>query len=108
MISKIFIHRPRLAFVISIVLVIAGLISIFKLPVSQYPNITPPQVQVSSTYTGASADIVTKTVVEPLENQMNGVEDMIYMSSTGGNDGSQNTMMTFYSGTSGDMNTVNT
>jgi HAE1 family hydrophobic/amphiphilic exporter-1 len=108
MISKIFIHRPRLAFVISIVLVIAGLISIFNLPVSQYPNITPPQVQVSSTYTGASADIVTKTVVEPLENQVNGVEDMIYMSSTGGNDGSQNTMMTFYAGTSGDMNTVNT
>ncbi|MEI6425662.1 MAG: efflux RND transporter permease subunit, partial [Lentisphaerota bacterium] len=58
--------------------------------------------------TGASADIVTKTVVEPLENQVNGVEDMIYMSSTGGNDGSQNTMMTFYAGTSGDMNTVNT
>jgi HAE1 family hydrophobic/amphiphilic exporter-1 len=108
MISKIFIHRPRLAFVISIVFVIAGLIAIFNLPVSQYPNITPPQVQVSSTYTGASADVVTKTVVEPLENQVNGVEDMIYMSSTGGNDGSQNTMVTFYPGTNGDMNTVNT
>jgi HAE1 family hydrophobic/amphiphilic exporter-1 len=108
MISKVFIHRPRLAFVISIVLVIAGLISIFSLPVSQYPNITPPQVQVSSTYTGASANVVTNTVVTPLENQINGVEDMIYMSSTGGNDGSQNTMITFYPGTAGDMNTVNT
>ncbi len=108
MISKLFIHRPRLAFVISIVLTIAGLVSIFSLPVSQYPNIVPPQVQVNSTYTGASADVVTKTVVEPLENQINGVENMIYMSSTGGNDGSQNTMITFYSGTDGDMNTVNT
>lgn len=108
MISKIFIHRPRLAFVIAIVITISGLISIFSLPVSQYPNIVPPQVQVSSTYTGAAADVVTKTVVEPLENQINGVEDMIYMSSTGGNDGSQNTMITFFSGTNGDMNTVNT
>ncbi len=108
MISKIFIHRPRLAFVISIVLVIAGLIAIKSLPVSQYPNITPPMVQVNSTYTGASASVVTNTVVMPLENQINGVEDMIYMSSTGGNDGSQNTLISFYPGTNGDMNTVNT
>jgi len=108
MISKIFIHRPRLAFVISLVLTIAGAVAIGSLPVSQYPNIVPPQVQVSSTYTGASASVVEKTVVEPLENQINGVEDMIYMSSTSGNDGSQNTMVTFYSGTNGDMNTVNT
>ncbi len=107
MISKIFIHRPRLAFVISILLTIAGLVSIFSLPVSQYPDITPPQVQVSSTYTGASASVVEKTVVEPLENQINGVEDMLYMSSTAANDGSQNTMVTFYPGTSGDMDTVN-
>lgn len=108
MISKIFIHRPRLAFVVSILLTLIGLIAIFNLPVSQYPNITPPQVQVSSTYTGASADVVTNTVVEPLENQINGVENILYMSSTGGNDGSQNTTVTFYPGTSGDMNTVNT
>ena len=108
MISKIFIHRPRLAFVVSIIMTLVGLIAIFNLPVSQYPKITPPQVQVTSTYTGASADVVTNTVVEPLENQINGVEDMLYMSSTGGNDGTQNTIVTFYPGTSGDMNTVNT
>lgn len=93
---------------ISIILTIIGLISMITLPVSQYPNITPPQVQVSSTYTGASAEVVTNTVVEPIENQVNGVENMLYMSSTGGNDGSQNTTVTFYPGTSGDMDTVNT
>jgi HAE1 family hydrophobic/amphiphilic exporter-1 len=108
MISKVFIRRPRLSFVIAILMTLVGLISIVSMPVSQYPNITPPQVQVSSTYTGASAEVVTETVVEPIENQVNGVEDMIYMSSTGGNDGSQNTTVTFYPGTSGDMNTVNT
>ena len=106
MISSVFIHRPRLAFVVSIVLTIAGLVAMFALPVSLYPEIVPPQVQIASTYTGSAADVVRDTVVVPIENQVNGVEDMIYMSSTAGNDGSANTIVTFKPETAGEMDTV--
>ncbi len=106
MISRIFIHRPRLAFVISIVLTIAGGVAIFSLPVSQYPEIVPPQVQIASSYTGAAANVVVDNVVVPIENMVNGVEDMIYMSTTAGNDGSANTIVTFKPGTSGELDTV--
>ncbi len=106
MISAVFIHRPRLAFVISIVLTIAGVVAMFTLPISLYPEIVPPQVQISSTYTGSSADVVRDTVVVPIENQVNGVEDMIYMSSTAANDGSANTIVTFKPNTAGEMDTV--
>ncbi|HNX53743.1 MAG TPA: efflux RND transporter permease subunit, partial [Pontiellaceae bacterium] len=82
MISRVFIDRPRLAGVISIVLMLAGILSIFSLPVAQYPQVTPPQITVSANYPGASAEVLADTVAGPLEDAVNGVDDMIYMSST--------------------------
>ena len=82
MFSRIFIERPRFAIVISIVMSIAGLISVFSLPISLYPEITPPEIVVSATYPGASAEVVARTIGIPLEEQINGVEDMIYMDSS--------------------------
>ncbi len=108
MISKFFIHRPKFAFVISIVFCIAGFIAIHVLPVSQYPQIVPPQVSVTSTYPGANASTVEKTVITPLEAQINGVENMIYFSSKSANDGSAIIDVTFGIGTDPNMNTVNT
>ncbi|MFA6292217.1 MAG: efflux RND transporter permease subunit, partial [Victivallales bacterium] len=107
MISKFFIDRPRFAIVISIVITIAGLISIFSLPVAQYPNITPSQIQITAQFPGADADTVLKTVVEPIEAQVNGVKGMMYISSTSSDDGSAIITVTFPAGTSGDINTVN-
>ena len=107
MISKFFIDRPRFAFVISIVITIAGLISIINLPVAQYPNITPSQVQVTATYPGADAQTVLKTVVEPLEAQINGVKRMMYISSTSADDGTATITVTFPADSDGDINTVN-
>ncbi len=107
MISKFFIDRPRFALVISIVITIAGTISIFKLPVAQYPDITPPQVAITCSYPGASAKVVQETVIQPIESQVNGVEDMIYMESTSANDGSATITVTFNVGSDPDMNTVN-
>ena len=108
MISKFFIHRPRFAFVISIVITLVGLIAIFNLPVAQFPNITPPQVTVSASYTGANADTILNTVIQPIESQVNGVKKMIYMSSQAANDGSATITVTFALGSDGDLNTVNT
>ena len=79
MISKFFIHRPIFAIVISILIVLAGIVSFFNLPIEQYPNITPPQIQITLPYPGASAQTIADTVAAPLENQINGVEKMIYM-----------------------------
>ncbi len=107
MISQFFIEHPRFALVISIVITIAGLISIYNLPVSQYPNITPSQIQVTASYPGADADTVMKTVVEPIEAEVNGVKRMMYISSTSGDDGSATITVTFPAGTDGDINTVN-
>ena len=107
MISQFFISRPKFAFVISIVIVITGLIAIKTLPVAQYPDITPPQVSVWTTYPGANAETVEKTVLTPLEAQINGVENMTYMSSTAANDGSASITVTFEVGTDHNMNTVN-
>ena len=81
MFSLAFINRPRFAIVISIILVILGVLAIAVLPVSQYPNITPPQIIVKATYPGASAKVLVDTVAVPIENAINGVEDMLYMSS---------------------------
>ena len=108
MISKFFIDRPRFAIVISIVITLVGLIAINTLPVAQYPDITPPQVTVSTVYPGASAETVQKTVIEPIENQINGVENMLYMSSQSDNSGSATITVTFKIGSDPDMNTVNT
>ena len=82
MFSRIFIERPRFAMVISIVLTLAGIISVFSLPIALYPEITPPEVVVSASYPGASAEVIAKTVGIPLEEEINGVEDMLYMSSS--------------------------
>lgn len=108
MISQFFISRPKFAFVISIVFLIAGGIAIKQLPVAQYPQITPPQVSITAVYPGANAETVEKTVIAPIEAQVNGVENMIYMSSQCGNDGSATITVTFDIGTDPDMNTVNT
>ena len=102
MFSRIFIERPRFAMVISIVLSIAGLISVFSLPIALYPEITPPEIVVSATYPGASAEVVARTIGIPLEEQINGVEDMIYMSSSS-EDSSYQLTVTFKVGTDSDM-----
>ncbi|PZQ48418.1 MAG: hydrophobe/amphiphile efflux-1 family RND transporter [Rhodovulum sulfidophilum] len=107
MLSDTFIRRPRLAAVISIVLTLAGLIALRALPVAQYPDIVPPQVVVSATYPGAGADVVETTVAQPIESQVVGVDDMLYMKSTSGADGSYNLTVTFKVGTNPDIATVN-
>jgi len=99
MISKFFIERPIFANVIAIVIVILGLVCLFKLPVSQYPDIVPPTIQVSTSYPGASAEIVATTVGIPIEQAVNGVKNSIYMSSTSGSDGSYTLTVTFAVGT---------
>ncbi len=103
MFSKFFIERPIFASVISVVIVIAGAISLGALPIAQYPQITPPTVQVSATYPGANARVVAETVGAPIEQQVNGVENMIYMSSTSASDGSYALTVTFEVGTNLDI-----
>lgn len=107
MISAFFIDRPRFAFVISIIITLAGVISLLAMPVAEYPDITPPQVQVTASYPGANAVTVQDTVATLIEEQVNGVEDMIYMSSTSGNDGSYALTVTFAVGTDPDIAAVN-
>ena len=102
MFSRIFIERPRFAMVISIVLTLAGIISVFSLPIALYPEITPPEVVVSASYPGASAEVIAKTVGIPLEEEINGVEDMLYMSSSSENSSYQLTV-TFKVGVDRDM-----
>ena len=106
MFSRFFIDRPIFACVISIVIMLAGGICFFLLPVEQTPDITPPTVVVSTTYRGASADTVAKTVGVPIEREVNGVEDMIYMSSKSSDDGTYELTVTFAVGTDIDMATV--
>ncbi|MDD2351078.1 MAG: efflux RND transporter permease subunit, partial [Synergistaceae bacterium] len=103
MLSEFFIRRPRFAMVIAIVLAFAGLISAFRLPVAQYPNVTPPQVSVGASYRGADASTLSSTVAAPLEEQLNGVDGMIYMSSTSDNSGNYELTITFDMGTDPDM-----
>lgn len=108
MISKFFIERPRFAFVISILFMLSGIIAICVLPVAQYPTITPPVVSVTASYPGADAKTVMDTVIQPLESQINGAKNMIYMSSTASDSGMAVVNVTFETGTNGDQNTVNT
>ena len=106
-ISSLFIRRPRLAFVISTVITIAGVIAMTALPVAQFPDIVPPQVRVTATYPGASAQAVEESVAQVIEAQVNGVERMIYMKSTSGGDGSYALSVSFEVGSDPDLNTVN-
>ncbi|NJB36954.1 efflux RND transporter permease subunit [Croceivirga sp. JEA036] len=102
-----FIDRPVLSTVISIIIVILGVLGLTTLPIEEYPEIAPPTVQVTSTYTGANAETVLKSVVVPLEEQINGVEDMLYMTSNASNDGSATINVYFKLGTNPDIAAVN-
>ena len=99
MFSKFFIERPIFSIVLAVVMLMAGLLTINKLPVAQYPDITPPTVRVSASYPGADAETVARTIAVPIEQQVNGVEGMMYMSSNCGSDGSYGLTITFESGT---------
>ncbi len=104
--GNLFIKRPKLAIVISLAIILAGMLMINTLPLEEYPSITPPQVVVSATYAGASSDVIESTIAAPIEAQLNGVEDMIYMSSTSQN-GSYKLTLYFNIGSDPDMAVVN-
>ncbi|MFH6962676.1 efflux RND transporter permease subunit [Flavobacterium plurextorum] len=104
---KKFIQRPVLSTVISVIIVILGILGLIELPISQYPDIAPPTVNVAASYTGANADVVLKSIVIPLEEQINGVENMTYMTSTATNDGNASIKIFFKVGTDPDLAAVN-
>lgn len=106
--SKFFINRPIFAIVLSLIITIVGLVSMFTLPIARYPEITPPQVRVSTSYVGASASVVSDTVASVIESQIIGVQDMDYMMSTSSSSGSYSLTVQFNQGTDADMDTVNT
>src|ERR1700753_596729 len=100
--SKFFIDRPIFAGVLSVLIFLAGLISLFAMPISEYPDVVPPSVVVRATYPGANPKVIAETVATPLEEQINGVEGMLYMSSQATSDGQLNLTVTFKLGTDPD------
>ena len=104
--SKFFINRPIFAIVISLIIVIIGVIAAVQLPIAQYPQISPPTVSVSTSYLGASANVVNQTVAQIIEDQVNGTQGMDYMSSSSDDSGSYDLTVTFKLGTDGDMDAV--
>ena len=107
MLSKFFIERPVLANVIALLMVLIGGVSIFGLPISQYPNIVPPTIQVTTSYPGASATLVQQLVASNIETQVNGVEGMLYMESSSTDTGNYTLTVTFQVGTDPDLAQVN-
>ena len=107
MLSAFFINRPKFAFVIAIVTIIAGMLAIAALPIAEFPELTPPQVQVTANYPGANAGVVAESVAAVIEAEVNGVEGMTYMSSKSANDGSYTLTVTFSIETDGDTAQVN-
>ncbi len=107
MISDVFIHRPRLAGVVSIVITLAGFLALMNIPVAQYPQITPPVIRVSAFYPGANAEVLADAVAAPLEKEVNGVSKMLYMSSSCSDTGSYSLQVTFEVGSDPDINQVN-
>ncbi len=107
MFSKFFINRPIFSTVISLLIVLFGAVAITMLPIEQYPDLTPPTIQVSATYPGASPEVIAETVAAPIEQQVNGVEDMLYMNSTSASNGDMNLIVTFKVGTDPDQAMIN-
>jgi len=107
MFSEIFINRPRFAIVISILIILGGVLCLFELPVAEYPEVTPPQVSVTTTYPGASAQVIADTVASVIEKQVNGVENMLYFSSKSSDSGNYELSISFASGTDSDIAQVN-
>src|SRR5579885_1558499 len=99
MISRFFIDRPIFATVLSVVITLLGGIALYTLPVAQYPRITPPGISITINYPGASAPVVADTVAAPIEQQVNGIDGMLYMASQMGNDGTYSLTVTFEVGT---------
>ena len=104
---KMFIDRPVLSTVISVTIMLGGIIGLMSLPIEQYPNIAPPTIKVTASYPGASAETIQKSVIAPLEEQINGVENMTYMTSTASNTGAATISVYFEQGTDPDMAAVN-